>query len=390
MLLLLVDSRNMAKDYYNILGVSKDATQDEIKKAFRRLAHEYHPDKGTGDEAKFKEINEAYQVLSNAEKRQQYDQFGSSFDQAGAGGPGGFGGFDFSQGFSGFGGNGANFSDFSDIFSEMFGGGGRRTRRNTRGSDIEVNIEVNLEDVIHDMPRKLEIYKNARCRHCKGNGAEPGTPIKTCETCNGSGQVLMQQRTLLGVIQTQAACPKCEGEGKIPQSRCNICKGAGREKQTESIEVTIPRGIGDDQTVRVPGKGEAGPHGGAEGDLYVNVRVKSPRNMRRQGYDIFTQLPLTFSEAALGCEKSVETLWGTVTLTVPEGTQSGTELRLKERGVPHLKSENRIGDHLVEVVVVTPKKLSRNAKKLLEQLRREEHEAKIPHEGFFERIRKNI
>ncbi len=383
----------MPQDPYEILGVERSASADDIKKAYRKLAHKYHPDKGGGDEAKFKEINSAYQILSDPQKKQQFDQFGQTFEGA-QGGAGGFGGFDpnnfggFSQG--GFGGaEGMGFEDLGDIFGTFFGGQtrGRGRSRAQKGSDIEVTIELNLHDVVRDNKRSFDIYHEVKCETCNGNKAEPGTPIKKCSKCDGTGEIRTTRQTILGNIVTSAVCNDCGGDGKIPETVCHTCNGTGLERKTETISVTVPGGIEDNQAVRVAGKGEAGINGGPAGDLYVRVRVPQEENFVRRGQQIRSQLPVNFSEAALGATKEVRTLRGAFEVEIPAGTQSGDELRLKGQGLPQANNSSYIGDHIVEVIVVTPKRLSKKAKNLLEALRKEEGEAKMPHEGFFDRFR---
>lgn len=376
----------MSQDYYEILGVPKTATQEEIKKAYRKLAHQHHPDKGGGDEAKFKEVNSAYQVLSDPEKRAQYDQFGSNFDGA-QGGAGGFGGFP-GGGFGGFQGAGVNFDDISDIFGDFFGGS-RSRRRSTRGRDIEVMVELSLEDVIHDVEKKLDLYREVKCKRCHGNGAEPGTPIETCTKCGGSGQIVMNRQTILGNIQQAVVCDACQGEGKTAKTPCTECEGVGRTKQSDKIEVTIPAGIHDGETLRVSGRGEAGLRGAEAGDLFVKVRVKPKKGFERDDTDVYSQLAVNFSEAALGATKKVTTLHGEVEVDVPAGTQNGELLRLRGKGLPELQGSAQ-GDHLLEVVVVTPKHLTKKQRELLQQFAVEEKAAEVPHEGFFERIRKKL
>lgn len=384
------------QDPYEILGVSRDASAEEIKKAYRKLAHKYHPDKGGGDEEKFKEVNGAYQILSDPTKKQQYDQFGQTFDGAQGGpGAGGFG-FDpnnfggFSGGFTGA--EGMGFEDLGDIFGTFFGGGASRGRRNRaqKGSDIEVTIELNLRDVVRDNLRSFEIYHEVKCSTCNGNKAEPGTPIKQCTECKGTGEIRQTRQTILGNIVTASVCPKCSGDGKTVETPCHTCNGTGFERKTETIEVTIPGGIEDNQSVRIPGKGEAGSHGGPAGDLYVRVRVPKDNNFVRRGQQIRSPLAINFSEAALGATKEVRTLRGAFEVEIPAGTQSGDELRLKGQGLPQANNSSYVGDHIVDIVVVTPKRLSRKAKNLLEALAKEEGEAKLPHDGFFDRMRKKL
>lgn len=347
-----------AKDYYKTLGVEKEASQEEIKKAFRKLAHQHHPDKPGGDEAKFKEANEAYQVLGDEKKRAQYDQFGSSAFDGNGGGGGGFGGF-HAQGFEGV--------DFGDIFGDMFGfGGGRGGRGRTRqGSDIQVDLELSFHDAIFGVQREITLTKMQSCAHCDGIGAEPGTKTHECETCHGSGTIVQEQRTMLGPIRTQRVCSECEGEGKVPETVCTTCHGSGLTKQKKTITIRIPSAVNHGDMIRVTGEGEAIKSGRA-GDLFLRVFVKSDRRFVRDGYTIRSEVRVGFTQAGLGAELDVPTVdGGDVTIKVPAGTQSGTELRLRGKGVPHGSGR---GDQLVTVQVVTPGKLSREQKKLLEEL----------------------
>lgn len=371
----------MAKDYYKILGVSRDATEVEIKRAYRKLAHQYHPDKGGGDEKKFKEINEAYQVLSNKEKRSQYDQFGSTFEDIGRGGgfryedfaraDGPFG-FDFGKR-EGFRTEGVNFdfSDLGDIFGDFFGFGRRsRTPRGTRmrrRSDIETELEVDFREAVFGTEKPLNLYKTVPCPKCGGDGAEPGTKIITCRTCQGSGQVINVQRTFLGQMRINQVCPDCEGQGRIPEKVCSKCKGQGIVQDTRRIKVKIPAGISSGQSIRLSGEGEAGIKGGSAGDLYILIRVKPDPEFEREGDDILSQVEISFSQAALGSKIKINTLESPGYLKIPPGTQSGKVFRLKGKGIPHLKSRGR-GDQLVKVVVKTPEKLSRKEKRLLGEL----------------------
>lgn len=364
----------MAKNFYDILGVSKTASEGEIKKAYRALAHKYHPDKTGGDEAKFKEVNEAYQVLSNKEKRAQYDQFGQTFNGASGGSGGfnsGFGGFDFSQFQQGGGSQGFEFNfggdGMGDIFSEMFGGGsgGRRSRR---GRDVQVDIEISFMDMVHGVKKDISIYKSVRCKKCDGTGGEPGTGEHTCNTCHGSGHVQKRMQTILGTIAQTVVCDTCAGKGKVFDHKCTLCKGVGhyREEVRETIE--IPAGIHDGQGVAISGRGEVGEGGTTPGDLIVSVHVLSDSRFTRDGNDIHSKKHVSFAQAVLGDKVIVETVEGDVKMKIPSGTQSGEIYRIRGKGVPKLRGMGR-GDHLVEVVVDVPTKLSREQKKLIEQLR---------------------
>ncbi|MBT3230833.1 molecular chaperone DnaJ [Candidatus Uhrbacteria bacterium] len=350
----------MSKDYYNTLNVEKGASKDEVKKAFRKLAHEHHPDKG-GDQEKFKEVNEAYQVLSDETKRSQYDQFGSSFDQAGGGG-GGFGGF--SGGGQGFGGQGVNFEDLGDMFSGMFGGGDRRTRQ-AQGSHIQVDMQLSFKEAVFGVEKEIQVSKNNGCERCGGLGAEPGSSMKTCTTCSGSGVQEKMQQTILGAIRSRVACESCTGQGETPEKKCSTCDGSGMEYGKKSLRVDVPAGVENGMKIRVRGQGESIGASGVAGDLYVVLYVKTDPRFERVGEHIFTNHKIGFTQAALGDEVEVETLEGKVKLKVPAGTQSGDKLRLRGKGVP--KARGR-GDMIVVMLVVTPKKVTRNQKKLLEDL----------------------
>lgn len=358
----------MAKDYYQVLGVSKEASQDEIKKAYYNLAHKHHPDKNGGDEKKFKEINEAYQVLSNKEKKEQYDRFGRTFE----------GGAEPGSGFQwAWGSPNANvdfdFGDLSDIMEEMFGFGGGQTRRRDprRGKDIEVDIEIPLEDILRGREKEIYLNKFVTCSRCQGEGAEPGTKIKECFTCRGKGEVQEVKRTFFGSYTRYTACPECGGEGKRPEKPCNVCKGEGRIKNEEKIRIFIPAGVDTNQVIKVEGKGEAGKRGRKSGDLYVRIFVKPHSVFKRKGDDLYISLPISFSQAVLGEEIESPTLEGTkILLKVPQGTESGKVLRISGKGIPHFSGFGR-GNMYVELIVRTPKKLTKKQKELLEQLKKE-------------------
>jgi molecular chaperone DnaJ len=355
----------MAKrDYYEVLGIGKDASADEIKKAFRRAAIQYHPDKEGGDEAKFKEVNEAYEVLKDPSKRQRYDQFG----HAGVGGAGG-GGNPY-EGFGGFG-NGQNF-DFGDlglgdIFESFFGGGGQRggAGRQARGRDVEAKVDISFEDAVFGTDVSIHLNLDDVCEHCKGTTAEPGHELKTCDTCNGSGQVVTAVRTIFGNIQQASVCPTCRGTGKIPEKVCTVCHGKGTQRKSQDISLKIPAGIDDGATIRLREHGEAIAHG-PKGDLYVNVRVKPHKKFTREGDLILSEEHINMVEAALGTEIDVDTVDGMVRMKVPAGTQSGTDFKLANHGVHHLRGTTR-GAHIVTLIVDTPTKLTKKQKELLEE-----------------------
>ncbi|MFA5155027.1 MAG: molecular chaperone DnaJ [Patescibacteria group bacterium] len=361
----------MSKDYYDILGVKKTATPDEIKSAFRKKAHEHHPDKG-GDAEKFKELNEAYQVLGNADKRRQYDQFGPAFQHGQAGGYGNAGGF---SGFSGFqNGAGMNF-DFEDLgdmfggFGDIFGFGGSRggAKRQSRGRDLEMSLAIDFLEAAFGTEHELNFPKNAVCEHCHGQGAEPGAKVETCHTCNGTGRVVRVQRTILGNIQTQATCTACSGEGKIYSQKCSRCGGSGVHRQTVKLKVRIPAGIDSGESIRLSGQGEAGEKGAPAGDLYLRVKVNPHKKFVRDGYDIRTEETISLQQAILGDKVEVETIHGSLKLKIPEGTQSGTVFKLKEKGIAKLQHRG-VGDHFVKVIVKIPSGLNKKQKQLISEL----------------------
>jgi len=369
----------MGKDYYNILGVGKTASQEEIKKVFRQKAHQCHPDKVGGDEAKFKEINEAYQVLGDQKKRAQYDQFGSAFEHGQAGGD--FSGFDGFRDFSGFAnGFNVNFEDLGDVFGGLgdifgFGGGRQRGARARRGNDIEVTLTIDFFEAVFGVEKDISLQKTVKCDRCQGNGGEPGAKIETCKTCRGSGRVSRVQRTIFGQMQTQTACPDCAGEGKTFSQKCSKCGGNGLVRELTSLKVKIPAGIDEGELIRLSGQGEAGAKGASAGDLYLKIRVKPDKRFERDGYDIKSIVEIKFSQAALGDKIEVETVDGPVKLKIPEGTQSDTIFRLRDRGViklsgrsPFGNAQGKRGDHLVKIIIKTPTGLSRKQKKILEEL----------------------
>lgn len=347
----------MAKDYYKLLGVEKNASAEDLKKAFRALAHKHHPDKPGGDAEKFKEINEAYQALGDPEKRAKYDQFGSAaFDGSGGGGNPFGGGFDFS-GFQ----QGAGFEDLGDIFGGMFGGGRPREQR---GDDIQVDMDLSFREAIFGVSRDVTVNKPSTCARCGGLAAEPGTKMKTCAECNGKGMKIQAQRTILGTIQTKVSCRACDGEGEIPETPCRECEGTGVARRKVTVTVQIPAGTDDGMAYRVRGGGEA-VRGGQPGDLIVRVHVEADPRFDRDGEHLHTKTKIGFTQAALGCEMDVETMDGKVKLKIPPGTQSGAEFRLRGKGVPYRGGR---GDQIVTVTVVTPKNVSREQRELLQKL----------------------
>ena len=362
----------MAKDYYDILGVGKGSSDDEIKKAYRKLAHKYHPDKQGGDAEKFKEINEAYQVLSDKTKRGQYDQFGQTFNGQGGGGfngQGGFGGFDF----GGFSSQGFNFngSGFEDIFSDIFGGGFSGSPRGDSrrpGKDIQVDVEIDFAETVTGAKRELELLLNGTCDRCEGGGGEPGAKKETCPTCKGSGQVRKTMQSFFGSFSQVATCSTCEGSGSVYSQKCTKCGGSGRSKEKQRITIDIPAGIADGQTISMQGRGEAGEKGARSGDLYVNVHVRSSAYFERKGNDIHSVEHITFSQAVFGDRISVRTIDGEVKMKIPQGTQSGDVFRIKGGGIPALQRSGR-GDQMVKIVVDIPKSPNREQKKIIEQLK---------------------
>jgi molecular chaperone DnaJ len=366
----------MSKDYYKILGVDKNASQDDIKKAFKKQAMQHHPDRQGGNEAKFKEVNEAYQVLSDADKRARYDQFGSDFEQQG-----GFGGGanweDFMRQARGQGGQGGNFSfdfggmDFGDVFGDLFGfgsssaRGARATAR--RGRDIQVDVQIDFKEAAFGVEKELSLRKQSTCDICKGNGGEPGSEMAKCGTCQGKGQTVQNQHTILGTIQNVVTCSNCHGRGEHPSKKCKHCGGDGILAKSVNLQVKIPAGIDNGQSIRLSGQGEAAPHGGTSGDLYVVIHVKDLKGFKREGFDIYIEKEISFPQAVLGDKVPVETLEGEVTILVPEGTEHGQLIRLKGKGITHLGSSGR-GDLYVGIKIRVPRKISKEGKKLLEQL----------------------
>ena len=346
------------RDYYEILGVSKSASNDEIKKAYRNLAKKYHPDVSTEPNAteKFKEVQKAYDCLSDETKRANYDQFGSEDGNPFGGG----------QGFNGFNGG---FGGFEDIFSSFFGGG--RQRRGPsgpmKGSDIRMNINLTFEEAAFGTKKEIKVDRYEECTRCGGTGAESKNDIHTCSRCRGTGRIITEQQTILGRIQSESVCPDCRGKGKIIDHACSSCRGAGKVKKQAKISVNIPAGIDDEQTLRLSGQGGAGTDGGPNGDLYINISVEEHPIFERDGNDIYLELPVTFSQVALGCEIEVATIHGKVKMKVPAGTQTGTRFKLAGKGIQNATS-GRSGSQYVVVKVVTPTKLDQTQKDLFTKL----------------------
>lgn len=352
------------KDYYEVLGVDRSAGEDEIKKAYRKMAKKYHPDLHPGDaeaEQNFKEVNEAYEVLSDAEKKSRYDQFGhAGVDPNFGAGGGGFGGF-----------GGADFGDLGDIFGSFFGGGfggGRRSDPNApkRGRDTSASVVLTFEEAAKGCAKKIKVTRIEDCTECGGSGAEKGTKPKTCPTCQGTGRINVIQRTPFGQMQTQRACDNCNGTGKHIETPCNTCHGKGRIRHTTEREINIPAGVDDGQIIRVGGAGDMGINGGPAGDLNVNIGVRPHPIFERDGFDVFCEIPVTFTQAALGADIVVPTLDGKVKFTIHEGTQPGDEFKLKGKGIQRLRYSGR-GDQYVRIVVEVPKNLNKEQKELLKK-----------------------
>ncbi len=351
------------RDYYEVLGVSKDADEAAIKKAYRALAKKYHPDMNPGDkeaEKKFKEASEAYAVLSDAEKRRQYDQFGHAAFEGGAGGAGGFGGFDFS---------GADFSDiFGDIFGDLFGGsrrGGRGGNGPMKGANIRKSIRITFEEAVFGCEKELDLILKDPCEDCHGTGAKPGTTPETCPKCGGRGQVVYTSQSFFGTVQNVQTCPTCGGSGKVIKDKCPKCAGTGYTSSKKRIKVSIPAGIDNGQSVRIRDKGEPGVNGGPRGDLLVEVNVSHHPVFQRQDVHIFSTVPISFAVAALGGDIRIKTVDGDVIYTVKPGTKTDTKVRLKGKGVPSLRNPQARGDHYVTLVIQTPERLSAEAKEAL-------------------------
>ena len=366
------------RDYYEVLGVAKGATEDEIKKAFRKLAKKYHPDLHPGDkvaEERFKELNEAHEVLLDPDKKAKYDQFGHAGvdpNFGGGYGGGGFNGFDM---------------DFGSIFEGFFGGGGGGAQRNrpTRGEHIHVGMEISFEEAAFGVKKEVTIPTIIDCEVCHGSGAQEGTSAKTCGQCNGRGVVNVQRSTFLGVMNTQSTCPGCQGRGQVIENPCKPCKGKGKVRKNQKVSAQIPPGIDHGQTISLSGKGHSGLRGGPAGDLRITIEIAPHKNFKREGYHVYTTVAVSVAQAILGATIEVDSLDGKIKYEVPEGTQGGTVFRLKGRGIPHLNRNGVRGDQFVTVTVKIPEKLNAQQRELVQQLADSFGEEK---EGFFEKRKK--
>lgn len=373
------------RDYYEVLGVSKDASEQEIKKAYRKMAMKFHPDKNQGDnesEEKFKEVNEAYEVLSDAQKRRTYDQFGHAGVSGGGFGQGGFSG-------------GAGFGGFEDIFGDMFGdifggfGGSRGGRRNgpSKGSDIRIRMELKFEEAAFGVDKEISLQREEECDVCHGSGAKPGTSTSTCGTCGGSGEIKQTTRTPFGNMMNVSQCPTCNGTGTIIEHKCEKCLGAGKVRKTKKINVKIPAGVDDGATIKMSGEGQLGTKGGPRGDLYILIEVIPHKLFQRDGYNVYIEMPITFVQAALGDEVEVPTLDGKVKYKIPEGTQTGTIFRLRGKGIMHLRSSQR-GDQLVKINVEVPRKLTESQKDILREFAKQSgEEINQQSKNFFDKVK---
>ncbi|MCL1789058.1 MAG: molecular chaperone DnaJ [Oscillospiraceae bacterium] len=382
------------RDYYEVLGLKKGASDDEIKKAFREKAKQFHPDLNPDNpdaEVKFKEVNEANEVLSNPEKKQKYDSFGHAGVDPSYGGGGGFGGFGgFGGGFE----SGGINIDLGDIFDNLFGGGGSSRASNPsaprQGADISINLDIGFMEACKGVTHEIEVNRQEPCDTCKGSGAKPGTDSKTCTECNGAGKVRYQQRTLFGISQSTRPCTRCSGKGKVIETPCVSCSGQGKINKKKKITVGVPAGIDDGQILSVRGEGHIGVNGGGRGDLNARISVRRDQIFKREGFDIHCEVPLTYSQAALGTEMEVPTIDGPVKLTIPEGTQPDTVFRLRGKGVQRLRRDGR-GDELVKATIEIPKNLNKQQKELLRQLDETFTVKNFAKRGsFFERLKKGF
>ncbi|MFO0743511.1 MAG: molecular chaperone DnaJ [Candidatus Paceibacterota bacterium] len=366
------------KNYYELLGVAKNASKEEIKKAFYKLAAKYHPDKKGGDEAKFKEVNEAYQVLSNDQKRKEYDTYGQTF--SGAGSQGGAGPFGQGQGFGGFDFSGFNqgdfqnmnfdFEDLGDIFGDIFGGGFGAREREKRGRDMSLEMDISFEESIFGVERNVLISKISKCKTCAGSGAKAGTKMETCKKCNGKGKIQDIKRTIFGAMQSVKICDDCHGKGEVPKDKCETCKGHGVMNQKEDIKISIPAGINNGEVIRMSGMGEA-IKDGKSGDLYIKILVKPSKVWKREGNDLVMDHNIKLSDALLGAKHTISALDGNVEIIIPAGAHTNDVLRIKGRGVPHTSNPKLRGDILIRLNIQIPKKLSKKAEEMVHKLKEE-------------------
>ena len=377
------------RDYYEVLGLQKGASDDEIKKAFRKMALKYHPDKNPGDKAaeeKFKEANEAYEVLSDPDKKSKYDRFGfAGVDPSYGGGADGFGGFGDFGGFGGAG--GMNFEDIFDMFGG-FGGGRRQSRRNSaqKGRDLQKTVTIDFTDALFGCSRQIDLNKDVKCKTCGGSGAKPGTGKKTCDQCGGSGQISQVSNTPFGRFQNITTCPKCGGTGQVVETPCPDCNGTGRNRKTVKIKVDIPAGVDNDSIITLRGQGEPGINGGPDGDLYIVVNVRPHSTYKRRGDDLYLDLPITFDQAALGAKVQVPGFGETYSYTITPGTQTGSSFRLKGKGVPNVRT-GRKGDLYVKVIVEVPTKLGRKEKKAIEEMASKISSDAYPKKSKFDKLK---
>lgn len=380
------------RDYYEVLGLSKGATEQEIKKAYRKLSKQYHPDinQTAGAERKFKEISEAYEILSNPQKRAAYDQYGFAGTDPNYGGGSGFSGFGSGQGFSGF--SSSGFGGFEDIFESFFGGGGRSSSSNAAraGADLQYSINLTFEEAIFGIEKEIKYTREDECHTCHGSGAKPGTSPVTCSKCHGSGQINVERQTPLGRMMSQQVCDFCYGTGKEIKEKCATCHGSGHESRQHKVKVNVPAGVENGQQMRLQNQGEAGSNGGPYGDLYVIFRIAESKLFKRDGSEIFYELPLNFAQAALGDEVAVPTVHGDVKLKIPAGVQTGTNFRLRGKGVPKLRGSGN-GDEHVVVKIVTPKNLNQKQKEALHNFAKasgDKSPSENKSEGFFDKFKK--
>ncbi len=381
------------RDYYEVLGVEKTATEEELKKAYRKLAKKYHPDANPDNkkeaEVKFKEVNEAYENLSDPQKRKMYDQFGFNGPQGFGGGQGPFGQggyYSYAGGFDGF----SDFGDLGDIFSSFFGGGRASSRRNNgprKGADLNLNIEITFEEAFLGVEKEITINRNETCNTCNGTGAKPGTSVTKCSVCNGTGQVRQVQTTILGQMQTTRTCSNCHGTGEVIKEPCDTCRGKGTVRKQPKIKVKIPAGIDDNQTVVLRGEGEPGEKGGPKGDLYITVRIKKHNIYTRKGVNIFCEVPITITQATLGAELEIPMVDGTKEkYRIPEATQTGTKFTIRNKGFKSLNS-SVIGDFIFTVIIQTPKRLTSEQRELLEKLAKSMNEQPpIKKKSFWDKL----